>query len=65
MKKAKDYFKKAKDFFLKLYTRFSNYKNNKKWFVVYLIVLAICLFMFPIIDANGNKVWFLWHGLSP
>lgn len=59
MKKAKDYFKKAKDFFLKLYTRFSNYKNNKKWFVVYLIVLAICLFMFPIIDANGNKVWFL------
>lgn len=60
MKKAKDYLKQTKNFFLKQYTRFSNYKNNKKWFVLYLIILSICLFMFPIVEANGSKVWFLF-----
>ena len=60
MKKFKAYLKKTKIFFAKLYTRFSNYKNTKKWFVLYLVVLAFALFFFPIIDANGDKVWFLF-----
>lgn len=65
MKKVKDFLKKAKVFFSKLYTRFLNYKNTKKWFVLYLGVLAFCLFLFPIINANGNGVrfllsWMLW-----
>ena len=58
MKKASVYLKKSKDFFSKLYTRFSNYKNTKKWFVLYLAILAFCLFVFPVIDANGEKVRF-------
>jgi len=58
--KSKDFLKKAKNFFSKLYTRFSNYKNSKKWFVLYLVVLAFCLFFFPIVNANGSRVWFLF-----
>ena len=58
MKKASFYLKKSKDFFSKLYTRFSNYKNTKKWFVLYLVILAFCLFVFPVIVANGEKVRF-------
>jgi len=60
MKKFKVYLKKSKIFFSKLYTRFSNYKNAKKWFVLYLVILAFCLFFFPIVEANGDKVWFLF-----
>jgi hypothetical protein len=60
MKKFNAYLKKAKSFFLKLYTRFLNYKNTKKWFVLYLAILAFCLFFFPIVEANGNNVWFLF-----
>ena len=65
MKKVKAYFKKAKIFFGKLYTRFLNYRNTKKWFVLYLAVLAFCLFLFPVVDANGDGVrfllsWMLW-----
>ena len=60
MKKFKSYLKKVKSFFSKLYTRFSNYRNTKKWFVLYLIILAFCFFFFPIIEANGEKVWFLF-----
>ena len=61
----KEFLKKAKKFFSKLYTRFLNYKNTKKWFVLYLAVLAFCLFLFPVVDANGNGVrfllsWMLW-----
>jgi len=63
MKKAKDYLKKTKNLFLKLYTRFLNYKNTKKWFVLYLAILAFCLFLFPIVDANGNGVRFLLSGI--
>ena len=63
MKKAKDYLKKAKNFFSKLYTRFLNYKNTKKWFVLYLAILAFCLFLFPVIDANGDGVRFLLSGM--
>ena len=59
MKKAKDYVKKTKNFFSKLYTRFINYKNTKKWFVLYLGILAFCLFLFPVIDANWTSVRFL------
>ena len=62
MKKAKDYIKKTKNFFTKLYTRFANYKNTKKWFVLYLCVLTFCLFFFPVIEANGSKVWFFLFG---
>ncbi len=58
--KSKDYLKKTKNFFSKLYTRFSNYKNTKKWFVLYLIILCFCLFFFPIVNANGTRVWFLF-----
>ena len=56
----KKFLKKAKTFLSKLYTRFSNYKNTKKRFVVYLVALTFFLFFFPIIDANGSKVWFLF-----
>ena len=60
MKKAKDYLKKTKNFFSKLYTRFMNYRNTKKWFVLYLVVLAFCLFFFPVIEADKTSVWFLF-----
>ena len=61
----KEFLKKAKKFFSKLYTRFLNYKNTKKWFVLYLAILAFCLFLFPVVDANWNWVrfllsWMLW-----
>ena len=58
MKKISAYLKKTKIFFAKMYTRFLNYRNTKKWFVLYLIVLAFCLLFFPVIEANGEKVWF-------
>ena len=60
MKKIKEYLLIIKKFFSKLFIRFSNYKNNKKWFVVYLIVLAICLFLFPVIRANWDGIRFLF-----
>ena len=63
MKKTKAYLKKTKSFFSKLYTRFTNYKNNKKWFVLYLVILTFCLFFFPIIEANWSKAWFLFSSL--
>ena len=60
----KDFLKKAKKFFSKLYTRFLNYKNTKKWFVLYLAVLAFCLFvLFPIVKVDGNGVSFLFSKL--
>ena len=63
MKKFNAYLKKTKIFFSKLYTRFLNYKNTKKWFVLYLAVLAFCLFLFPIVRANGDGVRFLFSGM--
>ncbi len=63
MKKAKDYLKKTKNFFWKLYTRFLNYKNTKKWFVLYLAILTFCLFLFPVVRANGDGVRFLLSGM--
>lgn len=60
MKRAREYLKKTKGFFLKLYMRFSNYKNTKKWFVLYLVILAFCLFFFPVIKADKTVVWFLF-----
>ena len=63
MKKVKIYLKKTKDFFSKLYTRFLNYKNTKKWFVLYLVILTFCLFVFPVIRANGDGVRFLFSGM--
>ena len=64
MKKINVYFKKTKIFFEKLYTRFLNYKNTKKWFVLYLVVLTLCLFiLFPIVDVDTNGVRFLFSGL--
>ena len=63
MKKFNAYLKKTKIFFSKLYTRFLNYKNTKKWFVLYLAVLAFCLFLFPIVRANGDGVRFLLSGM--
>ena len=59
----KEFLKKAKKFFSKLYTRFLNYKNTKKWFVLYLAILAFCLFLFPVVDANGTGVRFLLSGM--
>ena len=61
--KVKEFLKKAKKFFSKLYTRFLNYKNTKKWFVLYLAILAFCLFLFPVVDANGTGVRFLLSGM--
>lgn len=58
MKKIKDYLLEIKKLFIKLYTRFSNYKNNKKWFVLYLCVLTFFLLFFPVIRANWSNVWF-------
>lgn len=63
MKKAKDYLKKTKNFFSKLYTRFLNYKNTKKWFVLYLAILTFCLFLFPVVNANWDGVRFLLSGM--
>ena len=63
MKKFNAYLKKTKIFFSKLYTRFLNYKNTKKWFVLYLAVLAFCLFLFPVVRANGDGVRFLLSGM--
>ena len=63
MKKVVLYLKKVKIFFEKLYTRFLNYKNTKKWFVLYLAVLAFCLFIFPVVNANTNNVRFLFSGM--
>ena len=63
MKKFNAYLKKTKIFFTKLYTRFINYKNTKKWFVLYLAVLTFCLFLFPVISANGSSVRFLLSGM--
>ena len=63
MKKFNVYLKKTKIFFSKLYTRFLNYKNTKKWFVLYLAVLAFCLFLFPVVRANGDGVRFLLSGM--
>lgn len=63
MKKTKDYFKKVKNFCSKLYTRFANYKNTKKWFVLYLCVLTFFLFLFPVVSANGSWVRFLLSGM--
>ena len=60
MKKVKNYLKNTKGFCSKLYTRFTNYKNTKKWFVLYLVVLTFFLFFFPVIEANWSKVWFLF-----
>ncbi len=59
----KDFFKKVKKFFSKLYTRFSNYRNTKKWFVLYLAILTFCLFLFPVVRANGDGVRFLLSGM--
>ena len=61
--KAKDYLKRFKIFCSKLYTRFVNYRNSKKWFVLYLIILAFCLFFFPVVEANGEKAWFLFSSM--
>ena len=63
MKKFNAYLKKAKIFFSKLYTRFLNYKNTKKWFVLYLAILTFCLFLFPVVRANGDGVRFLFSGM--
>lgn len=48
----KDFLKSLKKFFEKLITRFSNYKNTKKRFVLYLIGLTIVLLCFSVL-----KVW--------
>ena len=63
MKKFKAFLKKSKIFFTKLYTRFLNYKNTKKWFVLYLVILTFCLFLFPVVNANGNGVRFFLSGM--
>ncbi len=63
MKKFNTYLKKTKNFFSKLYTRFLNYKNTKKWFVLYLAILTFCLFLFPVVRANGDGVRFLLSGM--
>jgi hypothetical protein len=31
--------------------------------VLYLIVLAFCLFFFPVVEANWDKVWFLFSSM--
>jgi len=63
MKKFSAYLKKTKIFFSKLYIRFLNYRNTKKWFVLYLAVLTFCLFLFPVVNANGDGVRFLLSGM--
>lgn len=39
-------------FFKKLYTRFMNYNNSKKWFVLYLVILSLVLLFFPLIEIK-------------
>lgn len=42
----------TKKFFEKIWKRFSNYNNSRKWFVLYLIVLALILLFPPIVRIN-------------
>lgn len=58
-----DFFKKVKKFFSKLFTRFSNYKNTKKWFVLYLVALTVCFLVFPIVKADENWLRMLFSGV--
>ena len=51
----KDFLKKVTKFFSKLVTRFSNYKNTKKWFVLYLIILALFLLFAPVIGTSEDS----------
>lgn len=36
----------------RMYTRFMNYNNTKKWFILYLFVLAFFLLFFPIVKIS-------------
>ena len=68
--KFKDLLKKTKNFFSKLGTRFKNYRNTKKRFVLYLFVLAFFLLVFPVIHVATLKdswgsfwLWGFWKSL--
>ncbi len=50
----KDFLKNVKKFFSKLATRFSNYKNTKKRFVLYLVALTIVLLIFPVVKMGDR-----------
>ena len=68
--KVKESLKKVKNFFSKLVTRFKNYKNTKKSFVLYLAVLTFFLLVFPIVKVAVLKdswwsfwLWDFWKSL--
>jgi hypothetical protein len=52
---VKNFIQHSQKYAVKLWKRFSNYNNSKKRFVLYLIVLAIVLLLFPIVKINGMK----------
>jgi len=49
----KDILQKLQKFFKKLWKRFSNYNNSKKWFVLYLVVLTLVLLFPPIVRIDA------------
>jgi hypothetical protein len=51
----KEYVQKLQKFFKKLWKRFSNYNNSKKWFVLYLIILTLFLLLPPLVKINAMR----------
>lgn len=49
------YLQETKKFFVKIGKRFSNYNNSKKWFVLYLVILAVVLLFFPLVKVEGMR----------
>jgi hypothetical protein len=51
----KDYVQKLQKFFKKLWKRFTNYNNSKKWFVLYLIILTFFLLFPSLVRIDGMR----------
>ena len=52
---VRHYLQGTKKFFAKIWRRFSNYNNSKKWFVLYLVILAVVLLLFPLVKIEGMR----------
>jgi hypothetical protein len=54
------YLQNTQKFFAKMWKRFSNYNNSKKWFVLYLILLTVVL-LCPLVTVSA-KSYYLFSG---
>ena len=54
-KGMRHYLQETKKFFAKIWKRFSNYNNSKKWFVLYLVILTVVLLLFPLVKIDGMR----------